>query len=50
VSAPSSQTAALGDSVSLVCDARGYPSPDITWYRKDGDMPKYVNVVANSFI
>lgn len=40
VTAPPVHTAALGDSVSMVCDARGYPAPDITWFRKDGEMPE----------
>ena len=41
ISAPQRVTsAALGDQVSLVCDASGYPSPDITWHRKDASMPE----------
>ncbi|XP_060600902.1 basement membrane-specific heparan sulfate proteoglycan core protein-like [Ruditapes philippinarum] len=39
ISAPSASTAALGDRAKLVCDATGYPSPDITWFRKEGKMP-----------
>ena len=35
-----SMTAALGSSASMSCDAIGFPEPDITWYRKDGDMPR----------
>lgn len=42
VSAPSTSTAALGNRATLVCDASGYPSPDISWYRKDGEMPRYM--------
>ena len=34
-----SMTAALGSSASMSCDAIGFPEPDITWYRKDGEMP-----------
>ncbi|WAR15210.1 hypothetical protein MAR_005315, partial [Mya arenaria] len=39
VTAPTNMRAALGESVSLVCDAQGFPAPAITWYRKDGEMP-----------
>jgi hypothetical protein len=35
-----STTAALGSSTSMSCDAIGFPEPDITWYRKDGEMPR----------
>ncbi|XP_052285983.1 basement membrane-specific heparan sulfate proteoglycan core protein-like isoform X3 [Dreissena polymorpha] len=46
VTAPASARAALGDSVSLVCDAQGFPSPDITWFRKDGkEMPTDYTIV-----
>jgi len=40
VNAPSNMRAALGDSVSLVCEVEGYPRPAVTWYRKDGEMPE----------
>jgi len=40
VNAPSNMQAAMGDSVSLVCEVEVYPRPVVTWYRKDGEMPE----------
>ncbi|XP_052760298.1 basement membrane-specific heparan sulfate proteoglycan core protein-like isoform X2 [Mya arenaria] len=45
VTAPTNMRAALGESVSLVCDAQGFPAPAITWYRKDGEMPDDYQIV-----
>ncbi|XP_076086554.1 basement membrane-specific heparan sulfate proteoglycan core protein-like isoform X4 [Mytilus galloprovincialis] len=39
-----SMTAALGSKASMSCEAVGYPQPDITWYRKDGQMPSEYTV------
>ncbi|XP_060586623.1 basement membrane-specific heparan sulfate proteoglycan core protein-like isoform X4 [Ruditapes philippinarum] len=50
ISAPSASTAALGDSAKLVCDATGYPSPDITWFRKEGEMPSDYRIVDGDLL
>ncbi|KAL5013502.1 hypothetical protein ScPMuIL_007772 [Solemya velum] len=33
-------TAALGGSMTLSCDAHGYPQPDVNWHRREGDLPR----------
>ncbi|KAL3861185.1 hypothetical protein ACJMK2_007245 [Sinanodonta woodiana] len=43
-----SMTAALGDSASIGCEASGYPSPQITWYRKNGQMPADYKIEGGS--
>ena len=35
-----SLTAALGSSASMACEAVGYPQPEISWYKRDGNMPR----------
>lgn len=45
-----SMTAALGSKASMSCEAVGYPQPDITWYRKDGQMPRFVLVHVLLFL
>ena len=43
-------SAALGDQVSLVCDASGYPSPDITWHRNNASMPDDYTVIDGDLL
>ncbi|XP_061163155.1 basement membrane-specific heparan sulfate proteoglycan core protein-like [Saccostrea echinata] len=35
-----SLTAALGSSTSMSCEAVGYPQPEISWYKREGNMPR----------
>nr|XP_022341960.1 basement membrane-specific heparan sulfate proteoglycan core protein-like isoform X4 [Crassostrea virginica] len=39
-----SLTAALGSSASMACEAVGYPQPEISWYKRDGNMPRDYSV------
>ncbi|VDI13303.1 heparan sulfate proteoglycan 2 (perlecan) [Mytilus galloprovincialis] len=34
----------VGLKASMSCETLGYPQPDITWYRKDGQMPSEYTV------
>ena len=38
------QTAALGSPTTLSCDTYGSPQPQITWVKKDGELPVYVQL------
>ncbi|XP_062598285.1 basement membrane-specific heparan sulfate proteoglycan core protein-like, partial [Saccostrea cucullata] len=38
--ASESLTAALGSSTSMSCEAVGYPQPEISWYKRGGNMPR----------
>ena len=42
------QTAALGSPTTLSCDTFGSPQPQITWIKKDGDLPMYVTFIYAS--
>ncbi|XP_078336313.1 lachesin-like isoform X1 [Crassostrea virginica] len=39
-----SLTAALGSSASMACEAVGYPQPEISWYKRHGNMPRDYSV------
>ncbi|XP_056009495.1 basement membrane-specific heparan sulfate proteoglycan core protein-like isoform X3 [Ostrea edulis] len=43
-----SLTAALGSSASMSCEAVGYPQPEISWYKRDGKMPRGYSVDAGA--
>ncbi|MGH0143069.1 UNVERIFIED_CONTAM: hypothetical protein FKN15_022424 [Acipenser sinensis] len=38
---PADVTVEVGQSVTLACSARGYPAPQVTWQRQDG-QPLYI--------
>ena len=36
---PTSVNATVGDNVSFMCEATGFPTPSILWLKQDGDLP-----------
>ena len=36
---PTSVNVSVGDNVSFMCDAMGFPTPSILWMKEDGDLP-----------
>lgn len=39
-------TSALGSNVLLRCDAKGHPTPQLTWTRSDGSTVNYTGIVS----